>query len=180
MDFLMPSLKGRGTMCSMQLSLFSDFSLRLLMYGALKGDSFRVAQVSAAYGISRHHLAKVVQRLSQLGYLVTRRGRGGGIALAQPPTQVRIGALVRAMEEPSALVECFDPVRNTCPLNGHCRLKGLLAEANKAFYECLDRHTLHDLVVGGQRPDMASVLGLAPRAKKRLSASPRARAGSHI
>ncbi|MDP1588397.1 MAG: Rrf2 family transcriptional regulator, partial [Prosthecobacter sp.] len=63
----------------MKLSLFSDYSLRVLIFAALKGDSFQIEEVTVAYGISRHHLAKIVQSLSKLGYLDTRRGRGGGI-----------------------------------------------------------------------------------------------------
>ncbi|MBM3824234.1 MAG: Rrf2 family transcriptional regulator [Verrucomicrobia bacterium] len=142
----------------MQLSLFSDYSLRVLIYGALKGESFRVDEVSRAYGISRHHLAKVVQRLARLGYLATRRGRGGGLELALPAAEVRLGALVRATEVQAVLVECFDPLRNTCPINGVCRLKGFLAEAQEAFYQALDRHTLCDLVRGSARPGLEHLL----------------------
>ncbi len=132
----------------MRLSLFSDYSLRVLMFAALKGEAFSLSEVAEAYSISRHHLVKVVNYLAKLGYLETRRGRGGGISLGMPPEDVRIGMVVRRTEDTPAIVECFDMQHNTCPINGSCRLKGALAQAVNAFYETLDRHTLRDLVSG--------------------------------
>jgi Rrf2 family nitric oxide-sensitive transcriptional repressor len=132
----------------MKLSLFTDYSLRVLMFAALKGESFSLSEVAESYDISRHHLVKVVNYLAKLGYLETRRGRGGGIALGMQPEDIRIGMVVRRTEDTPFIVECFDKQHNTCPINGSCRLKGALAQAVNAFYETLDRHTLRDLVAG--------------------------------
>lgn len=132
------------------------------MYGALKQDFFQLDEVTAAYRISRHHLAKVVHKLARQGYLETRRGRGGGIRLAMRPEDVRIGALVRSSECHPPMVECFDRVHNTCRIDGACRLKGALAEALNAFYASLDRYSLHDLVSGPHRSEMSKIL-LVPK-----------------
>jgi Rrf2 family nitric oxide-sensitive transcriptional repressor len=142
----------------MKLSLFSDYSLRTLMYAALRDDLFQLDEVTSAYGISRNHVAKVVHQLAKLGYLETQRGRGGGIRLARPAEGIRIGALVRETEGQTALVECFNATTNTCPINGSCRLKGLLAEAMTAFFASLDRYTLRDLVSGPHRARMQRTL----------------------
>lgn len=142
----------------MQLSLFSDYSLRVLMFAALKEDTFQIEEVTAAYGISRHHVAKVVHSLSKLQYLETRRGRGGGIALAQPAGEIRLGGLLRETEKHSAFVECFDAATNTCMLDGSCKLKGLLAHALNSFYLALDQHTLTDLINGSHRKLMVQAL----------------------
>lgn len=149
----------------MRLSLFTDYSLRVLMFAALKeGSEFSLSEVAGAYSISRHHLVKVVNHLAKLGYLETRRGRNGGISLGKKPEEIRIGMVVRRTESSSAiLVECFDPQANTCPLNGMCRLKGVLGEAALAFYTALDRHTLADLVTGPERQRMETLL-LTPAA----------------
>lgn len=128
------------------------------MYGALKDESFQLDEVTEAYDISRNHLAKVVHRLSKLGYLSTRRGRGGGIQLALPPEGIRIGKVVRETEDQPAIVECFDAATNTCKLNGMCRLKGALTEAMNEFYKALDKQTLADLIAGPQRQKMSKVL----------------------
>jgi Rrf2 family nitric oxide-sensitive transcriptional repressor len=142
----------------MKLSLFSDYSLRTLLFAAIKGATFQIDEVTSAYGISRHHLAKVVQNLSRLGYLETRRGRKGGIRLAVRPDEVRLGQLLRKSEEGSVLLECFDPTLNTCPITGCCRLKGILAGAIRAFYGELDRYTLKDLVDENHRPALRKIL----------------------
>jgi Rrf2 family nitric oxide-sensitive transcriptional repressor len=144
----------------MKLSLFSDYALRVLMFAALKADDFRVDEVTAAYGISRNHVAKIIHRLAQLGYLETRRGRGGGIRLARPAAEIRIGKLVRQTEAQPVLVECFDPRTNTCPVSGTCYLKGALGEAMNAFYATLDRHTLESITTGPKR--LALVRTLLP------------------
>ena len=142
----------------MKLSLFSDYSLRVLMYGALKGEVFSLEEVTTAYGISKHHLARVVHNLARLGYLRTQRGRGGGIQLARPAGGIRIGALVRETEDQPVFVECFDPATNSCPIIGSCRLKGILAEAVNSFYGSLDRYTLEDLTTGPHRQRMSKTL----------------------
>ncbi|MDI1311115.1 Rrf2 family transcriptional regulator [Prosthecobacter sp.] len=134
----------------MRLSLFTDYSLRVLMFAALKAEMFSLSEVAAAYDISRHHLVKVVNYLAKLGYLETRRGRGGGIVLGMKPEDIRIGMVVRRTEDTPFIVECFDAQHNTCPINGSCRLKGALAQAVNAFYETLDRQTLRDLVAGNE------------------------------
>ena len=142
----------------MHLSLFSDYSLRVLMFATLKGESFLLDEVTTAYGISRNHLAKVVHNLAKLGYLETQRGRGGGISLVRPADEIRIGKLVKETENQPVLVECFDPATNTCPINGCCLLKGILAESMAAFYASLDRYTLKDLTSGPSRHQLARKL----------------------
>lgn len=142
----------------MRLSLFTDYSLRVLMFAALKGESFSLSEVSEAYGISRNHLVKVVNHLAKLGYLETKRGRGGGIGIGMPPEEIRLGLLVRRTENSPVLVECFDPKANTCPINGVCRLKGVLSKAAAAFYDELDRHTVADLVGGTGRKHLMKIL----------------------
>lgn len=147
----------------MRLSLFTDYALRVLMFGALKdGGAFSLTEVSEAYGISRNHLVKVVNFLAKLGYLETKRGRNGGIALGIPPDQIKVGLLVQRTENSPIVVECFDPKTNTCPVNGMCRLKGVLGEAVQAYYATLNLYTLRDLVSGPTRKRMADLLLNSP------------------
>ena len=143
----------------MNLSRFSDYSLRVLMYAALKEDeSFMIDEVTEAYGISRNHVAKVINNLSKLSYLETRRGRGGGIRLACSPGEILLGELIQETENQPVIVECFSAETNTCPISSECRLKGLLAEAMKAFYESLNNYTLRDLVVGPLKQRLSNTL----------------------
>ncbi len=95
----------------MHLTLHSDYALRVLMYLGLRGgERASVEEIATAYGISAHHLTKVAQRLSRGGFVETLRGRGGGLHLARPPEEIRIGAVFRFTEEDLAIVDCLaDP-----------------------------------------------------------------------
>lgn len=155
----------------MQLCLFTDYALRVLVYAAARPDArCLTADVAGAFRISRHHVVKVVNELQHLGYLTTVRGRSGGFTLALPPARIRIGEVVRRTEPTLALVECFDRDTNRCPLAGACGLNGILHEAFDAFLAVLDRYTLADLVA---RPLwVARVTGLPMPTATTLPAAP--------
>jgi len=131
----------------LQLTYFSDFALRLVLYLAAHPERVvPVQEVSRAYGISQHHLVKVVQLLVDEGIVGSVRGRRGGLRLIRRPEDVNVGTLVRLTEPNFDIVECFDRPRNTCPIEAACGLKGVFAQARDAFLEVLDAHTLADFV----------------------------------
>lgn len=131
----------------MQLTVFTDYGLRSLMYVAANTDRLcSVKEIAEHYGISRNHLVKVVHRLAQLGYIESTKGKGGGIRLACPARSLRLGDLVRQLEPNMDLVECFNRDTNTCRIVSGCQLKHFLFDANAAFIESLNRHTLADAV----------------------------------
>ncbi|GLV12707.1 HTH-type transcriptional regulator NsrR [Alicyclobacillus hesperidum] len=132
----------------MNLTLFTDYSLRTLMYAAsLPSEELaNIDEIAKVYGISRNHLTKAVHRLGQLGYIQTIRGRNGGFRLAKPATEIRIGDVVRQMEENLHVVECFQAEAGICILNPTCRLKRVLQKAMEAFLSVLDEYTLADVV----------------------------------
>lgn len=131
----------------MQLTQFTDYGLRSLMFLAAQPERLcSVREIADHYGISRNHLVKVVHRLAQLGYIVSLKGRGGGIRLAQPPETLRLGDLVRALETNMDIVECFNRETNTCTVVSACRLKHYLADASEAFIGALNGRTLADTV----------------------------------
>jgi len=129
-----------------KLTAYTNFALRTLMYCALRGDQLsRVQDIADAYGISKSHLVKAAYQLGQLGYLDNVRGRNGGIRLAKRPEDIVIGEVVRHTEGGMALVECFDPASNTCPLMEVCRLNRAFIRARDAFLSVLDEMTLADI-----------------------------------
>ncbi|MDR3415920.1 MAG: Rrf2 family transcriptional regulator [Nevskia sp.] len=131
----------------MRLTYHTDYSLRLLMLLALEPDQLHtIEEVAGRYGISRNHLMKVAMTLTQAGFVESVRGRGGGLRLARPPQQIRLGAVVRATEDSLGIVECFDRATNTCVIAPACTLKHVLNDAVTEFLKVLDRHTLADLL----------------------------------
>ena len=136
----------------MQLTLYSDYSLRVLIYLALHGDEVStITEISEAYGISRNHLVKVVHNLSQQGFIQTSRGKFGGMWLDKSPEKINVGDVVRHTEPNFDLVECFNMAENTCPIGGICSLQKLLSRANRQFMKELDQYTLADLVPNKKR-----------------------------
>ncbi len=130
----------------MRLTRYTDYSLRVLIYLAVRPDGFGTVQsIADAYQISRNHLMKVVQALSRRGYVDTVRGKGGGMRLRLPPGRINVGRVVRDMERDLELVECFGP-HNACVITPECTLKHVLSDALQAFLAVLDRHTLADLI----------------------------------
>lgn len=145
----------------MRLTLYTDYSLRLLMHCAVRqGALVTIQEVADTFGISKNHLMKVAFELGRKGYLETVRGRGGGLKLARPADRIRLGEVVRAMEEDLGPVECFDPATNTCPIIAACRLKGALGRALNAYLAVLDGYTLADLS-GRNNPALSRALKLA-------------------
>ena len=132
----------------MRLTFYSDYSLRLLMYAAVRhGELVTIQEVADAYGISKNHLMKVAFELGRKGYLDTVRGRGGGFRLSRPPEKICLGDVVRETEEDFTMVECFDPKTNKCAITAPCRLRVVLSRALKAYFAVLDEYTLADLAV---------------------------------
>jgi Rrf2 family nitric oxide-sensitive transcriptional repressor len=132
----------------MQLTRFTDYSLRVLMHLAYrKGELCTIGEIATSHSISENHLMKVVHQLARLGYVETLRGKGGGMRLARPPEKIRVGAVVRDVEETLAPVECLDEGRHSaCRLLPACRLQSVLRDAQHAFLQHLDGYTLRDLL----------------------------------
>jgi Rrf2 family nitric oxide-sensitive transcriptional repressor len=142
-----------------QLTLHADYAFRVLLYLASHPDSpvISTEEISGSYGVSRHHLVRVVQTLSEHGYVKLTPGRSGGISLARKAHQIGLGEVLRDVEPNLRIVECFDPKTNTCPIIDVCDLKSVLNEALNAFITTLDRYTLEDLLHGRKRTALAKV-----------------------
>jgi Rrf2 family nitric oxide-sensitive transcriptional repressor len=132
----------------MRLTIYTDFSLRLLTYLATHRDRVcTVKEIAEAYDISRHHLLKVANQLGNNGIVEATRGNGGGLRLAKPPHKINIGAIVRLTEPDFNLVSCFDASGGGCRIESVCILQRALHEATTAFLKVLDRYSLTDLMV---------------------------------
>jgi Rrf2 family transcriptional regulator, nitric oxide-sensitive transcriptional repressor len=141
----------------MQLTYYTDYSLRVLMYLAVQRERMvNISEIAERYGISRNHLVKVVHNLARGGFIKSYRGKGGGIELARDPAQISIGDVVRYTEGPPKPVECFDVERNRCVITNACGLAEVIAEACDNFFATLDRYTLADLLK--RRARLANIL----------------------
>lgn len=146
----------------MRLTLYTDYTLRVMIYLALRyegGEVTTVDEMAQAYGISRNHLTKIVNELSQSGFIETTRGRAGGARLARAPHRISLGEVVRMAEKDFAVVQCHDPgLEADCAVFQACNLKRGLRRAMDAFMQELDKLTFADAV---SAPTVAaSLLGI--------------------
>lgn len=141
----------------MRLTTFSDHALRTLMYLALHPGRFvTIAEVAGAWRASPNHLMKVVRHLAAQGDVTTLRGPHGGVRLARPANEIRLGAVVSAGEPAMVLAPAGNPnaaglIEPTGPW------AEVLAKALAAFTAVLDDHSLADLVA-----DPAALQDLLP------------------
>ena len=136
----------------MQLTLQSDYTLRILIYISYHQEKIVTIQhIADFYKISAHHLTRIIHKLGELGYITTIRGKGGGFFLAKKPSEINIGELIEEIESHFHIVECFDPSKKSCKILGACLLRPLLAEATQKFIETLKQKTLSDFVTNNSK-----------------------------
>ncbi|WP_058534634.1 Rrf2 family transcriptional regulator [Legionella saoudiensis] len=130
----------------MQLTQFTDYSLRALIYIALKKGSCTIKDITDAYKISNNHMVKIIHNLGKLGLIKTIRGKNGGILMAAPPDSINLGQLVVQLESNFDLVPCFNTTKANCCIAPACKLKSVLHEARAAFMAILSKYTLADVL----------------------------------
>jgi len=128
----------------MQLTTQTDYALRTLMYLATRSERVNVSDVAELFGISVHHVAKVVNLLAKGGYIRSVRGIGGGIELARRPEEIRLGDVVEQFEGNLHLLDCIS-IGEVCAIQAFCKLKGVLANAEKVLLDYLNSVTLADV-----------------------------------
>lgn len=131
----------------MQLTRFTDYALRVLMYlGEQSSRLVTIREIAGKYGLSENHLMKIVHKLATRGYIETVRGKGGGMRLARRAEMINLGEVVRDTEENMDIAECFEVGAKPCALLPSCVLKSVLIEAKKSFLATLDLYQLSDLI----------------------------------
>ena len=128
----------------MQLNKFTDYALRILMYISRPRESaYTIAEIATDLQVSQNHLVKVVHFMGKQNWLITTRGKGGGIRLHPDAVHLKVGEAVRTLQGENQIVECNNP---TCVLRSQCGLKGILDQALEQFYQYLNQYTLGEVL----------------------------------
>lgn len=131
----------------MQLTLHTDYALRVLIYLSLKpSEIVTIDEITDYYEVSRNHLVKVVHHLSTNGFIKTSRGKNGGMQLARPANSITVGSVVRKMEGNFDIVECFNDKNSRCHVAPICNLKSVLQKASAGFLNYLDQYSIADAI----------------------------------
>lgn len=131
----------------MYLSKFTDYSFRILMYLGNNPDKLStVDELSSILDLSTHHVKKIVYKLSTNNYILSLKGRNGGIKLGMDPKDINLGKLLEITEDNLDILECFSIENNTCSLNNCCKLKPIINDALESFKLELSKYTLDDIL----------------------------------
>ncbi|HYQ00469.1 MAG TPA: Rrf2 family transcriptional regulator [Polyangiaceae bacterium] len=149
----------------MQLTSYTDYAFRtLIALACVAPEKLTVGEISDSYGISLNHLLKVVQKLAELGYVETTRGKTGGVRLLADPAKLKLGAVVRSMEPELGVVPCLRAgEEEPCAIAPACRLKSILHDATSSFLAELDQHTLAEITRA--KPRISGLLQLLAPAR---------------
>ncbi len=129
----------------MQLNKFTDYALRILMYISRPRDlPYTIAEIAQDLHVSQNHLVKIVHFMGKQDWIVTTRGKGGGIRLNPSSMQLTLGQIVRTLQSQNQIVECNSP---PCVLRSSCGLKSILDQALDQFYQSLDQYRLQDVLL---------------------------------
>ncbi|WP_086931851.1 Rrf2 family transcriptional regulator [Agarilytica rhodophyticola] len=150
----------------MQLTKYTDYSLRLLIYLALmpKDKLASIDEISAIYKISRNNVNKIVHQLGKEGVIETKRGKGGGFYLKRDPKEINLGEMVAMLENTLEVIDCQSPL---CPIMPACDLKKVLNKATEAFMNVLKQYSLADLTESRQQ-ELVNILNLNQEHEERI------------
>ncbi len=148
----------------MHLTRFTDLSLRVLMYLTYRNRSTLVTvnELAEKFDWSRNHIVKVAHFLHTKGWIVSYRGRTGGLELARDPSEYRIGDIVRELEGGQPLLDCDSPM---CTMFNGCQFREVKEEAYRAFYDKLNEHTLASMTDSLEARDLIRRLNEEARKK---------------
>lgn len=128
----------------MQLNKFTDYALRVVMYISTPRDMpYTIAELAENLEVSQNHLVKIVHFMAQQKWIITSRGKGGGIRLNQDALDTKLGDIVRILQGNQEIIDCKNP---PCVLLNRCNLKSVLDQAMQQFYDHLNQYHLSDVV----------------------------------
>lgn len=134
----------------MQLSKFSDYSFRALMYLAQNTQGLStVEQLANELKISQNHLKKIIHKLSKGKFIESYKGRDGGVKIARKPEDIILADVLLYTEANTDFVECLrlDAESSDCPYRLTCNLKGIIDSARSAFLLEFRKYSLKDLLI---------------------------------
>lgn len=140
----------------MRLSKTTNYAIRILLDCAVAEPNLvKVAEISDRREITLQNTFKIVHLLSRAGFIRAVRGRHGGVRLARPASEIRIGDVVRAMEILNLEIEREEGERGVAQ-GQLAALDQLFDDALGAFISVLDEHTLEQMIKVQRKDTSAS------------------------
>ncbi|PYM19854.1 MAG: transcriptional regulator [Candidatus Rokuibacteriota bacterium] len=124
----------------------ADYGLMAIHYIAVHDQLGAVSakRIADEFRIPPELLAKIMQRLAKQGLIVSQNGPKGGYVLARRAVSITVGEVIRALEGPIHIVECYEDA-SECPQMERCNLRRPMQKVQAAISHMLDTMTLAEL-----------------------------------
>ena len=111
---------------------------------ARAGEVINVQKIADSTCSSRHHVAKIMQRLVKEGFLLSNRGPSGGFQLSVDPKEITLLQIYEAIEGQVKVIDCPHE-KPICPFE-KCILGNVVMKMSQIFRDHLSANTLADLL----------------------------------
>lgn len=138
----------------MRLSTKGHYGLKAMFDLAMHygSEPIPLKVVAERQNISEHYLEQLIAVLRKMGLVKSIRGAQGGYILAKPPSEIKVGDVVRALEGPIAPLDCVSEFEPTyCEKENYCISRDIWARVRDSIAEVLDSITLEDMCLDAQK-----------------------------
>src|SRR5581483_8230621 len=133
----------------LRLTKKADYSLIALKHFALclrrAGGAVSAKEVADSCGIPLPVLSKLLQKLGKSGFLVSEYGTNGGYRLARDPRRISALEVIRAIDGPIVLANCFTEGA-VCGHSGRCTVKKPLRKIHEGILRLLESVSIEDML----------------------------------
>lgn len=142
----------------------AKYGLKAMVYlaGLEPGRTAIVTDIASANQIPKKFLDAILSELRNAGFVHSKKGKGGGYALARPADGIGVGDVVRALDGPLAPIQCASRRLyrrcDDCPDECRCTVRLLMLEVRDAIAEVLDKTSLARMRALGVGADPALAL----------------------
>lgn len=117
--------------------------------GQPPGEATLVTDIAVSNQIPKKFLDTILGELRNAGFVNSKKGKGGGYALARPAHEIRVGHIVRVLDGPLAPIQCASKSSyrrcDDCSDERHCSVRLIMLEARNAISTVLDNRTLAEM-----------------------------------
>jgi Rrf2 family protein len=142
---------------SMQLTRAADYGVRVMVHlaSAPQGERLLLPELAEAANAPVSFLSKVLQALTRVGLITSRRGQAGGFAISPRGMRSNIREVIEAVDGPIRLNVCLSPGRS-CERKQWCPAHPVWARAQRAMFEVLESATVAELAQQASSRDLAA------------------------
>jgi Rrf2 family protein len=130
--------------------------------GLQPGELSQVQDMADSNSIPKKFLDQILSELRNAGLVFSKKGKGGGYALARTPQEINVGQIVRVLDGPLAPIQCASVTAyrpcDDCSDEKVCAVRLIMVKARNAIAEVLDHHSLADMRALGEPAAVAAML----------------------